>query len=259
MDFRGIFKRNHTSQQQQFSDRFAANANANANDGGPIFGGISRKLPTSLDLVTAIDATASSLAFSQGIQVVCLNVAENLSNAVAGLTLGIHVCRDLDYDRDANFSLGSNLSLDTYRANLQRIAFEGGGDELETQFDTVQTVARTTPWNAMNTARRCILLCSTSGSKPTRDGKNAVQLVEELNALNIKVVVVAPKGVNLHQLSAGTGGLSLELSNNPTAADLKSLTQLLTRSLTQMGGNGGGKTLVVNPNTQFGHQGTLQI
>ena len=127
MDFRGIFKRNHTSQQQQFSDRFAANANANANDGGPIYGGISRKLPTTLDLVTAIDATASSLAFSQGIQVVCLNVAENLSNAVAGLTLGIHVCRDLDYDRDANFSLGSNLSLDTYRANLQRIAFEGGG------------------------------------------------------------------------------------------------------------------------------------
>lgn len=223
---------------------------------GPIFGGVPRKLPTSLALCPVIDATKSSEAFGQGITTICAQTAETLAQTMANFKLGLHITRDLDYDRDANFSLGNDLSVDEFKNNLTRIAFEGGGDALETQFDAVQTAARTFPWDLSPTARRAIVLCSSSGSKPTRDGKDAVQLAVELNALNIKVVVVAPTGVNLHELAKATRGASLDLTNTPSTADIQHVIKMLTRTLTQMAGSAGGHTMVVPPNTQFGHNGT---
>lgn len=228
----------------------------NAGDAGPTFGGVIRKLPTALTLVPVIDATASSLAFSQGIQQVCGDVADSLSQTVADLKLGLHITRDLDFDRDANFSLGEDLKLDEFKSNLARIVFEGGGDALETQFDAVQTVARTFPWNLVPTARRAIVLCSSSGSKLTRDGKDGAGLAQELNAMSIKVIVIAPPGVNLHELAAATRGASLELTNTPKLEDIEQVARMLTRTLTQVAGSAGNKTMVVPPNTHFGVHGT---
>lgn len=227
-------------------------------DAGPSFGGIARKIPTALNLVGVVDATKSSHAFGQGIKSVFVQSAEILSATLADVTLGLHITRDLDYDRDANFSLGYQLTLEQFKSSMDRIAFEGGGDELETQFDAIQTVARTTPWDLSSTGRRVIKVGSTSGSKPTRDGMNVVQLAAELNALGIQVVTLAPKGVNLHALAAATGGISLELTNTPTPQDINQVVKLLTRSLTQMASSrgGGSGTMVIPPNTQFGHQGT---
>lgn len=225
-------------------------------DTGPTFGGVIRKLPTALSLVSLNDATGSCLAYSQGIQTVNVETAEALFKTMADFKLGLHITRDLEFDRDANFSLGDDLTLDEFKSNISRIVFEGGGDELETQFDAVQTVARSYPWNLLPTARRAILLCSSSGSKPTRDGKDATALAEELNALNIKVIVIAPNHVNLHQLATLTRGASLELTNTPTASEIANVTKTLTRTLTQMAGSAAGKTLAVPANTSFGANGT---
>lgn len=238
-----------------FNFNQSASPSGNAGDAGPTFGGVPRKLPTALTLVPVIDATASSFAFSQGIKTVCEEVAETLSQTMADFKLGMHITRDLEYDRDANFSLGHDLTVHEFKSNLSRIVFEGGGDALETQFDAVQTAARAHPWNLSPTARRAIVLCSSSGSKPTRDGKDAAGLAAELNAMNIKVVVIAPNGVNLHELATATRGASLELTNSPSPADLQQVIKVLTRTLTQMAGSGG-STMVVPPNTQFGKQGT---
>jgi len=223
---------------------------------GPMFGGVPRKLPTALALCPVIDATKSSEAFGQGITTVCSQTAETLAQTMADFKLGLHITRDLDHDRDANFSLGYDLTVDEFKQNLMRIVFEGGGDPLETQFDAVQTAARTFPWNLSPTARRAMVLCSSSGSKPTRDGKDAAQLAAELSALGIKVVVVAPPGVNLHELATGTRGVSIDLTNTPDPADIQHVVKMLTRTLTQMAGSAGGHTMVVPPNTQYGQNGT---
>jgi hypothetical protein len=238
-----------------FNFNQSASPSVNAGDTGPTFGGVIRKLPTALTLVPVIDATASSLAFSQGIKTVCGEVADALSQTMADLKLGLHISRDLEFDRDANFSLGEDLTVDEFKSNLSRIAFEGGGDPLETQFDAVQTVLRTYPWNLIPTARRVIPLCSSSGSKPTRDGKDAAGLAAELNAMNIKVIVIAPNGVNLHELATATRGASLELTNNPSPADIQQVIKVLTRTLTQMAGSGG-TTLAMPTNNKFGQHGT---
>ena len=238
-----------------FNFNQSASPSVNAGDTGPTFGGVIRKLPSASSIVPVIDATESSLAFSQGIQTVCGEVADALSKTIADLKLGLHISRDLEYDRDDNFSLGEDLTVDEFKSNLARIAFEGGGDALETQYDAVQTVLRTYPWNLIPTARRVIVLCSSSGSKPTRDGKDAAGLAAELNAMNIKVIVIAPNGVNLHELATATRGASLELTNNPSPLETQQVITVLTRTLTQMAGTGG-KTMVVPPNTQFGRHGT---
>lgn len=229
---------------------------ASAPNSGPTFGGVARKLPTALSLVPIIDATGSSQAFCQGIQTVCSETAESLSKTMADFKLGLHISRDLEFDRDANFSLGQDLTVPEFKNNLSRIVFEGGGDALETQFDAVQTVAQTYPWNLVPTARRAIVLCSSSGSKPTRDGKDGAGLAQELNAMNIKVIVIAPMGVNLHVLAAATRGASLDLTNTPQPEDIQQVTKVLTRTLTQMAGTAGGNTMVVPPNTHFGAHGT---
>lgn len=228
---------------------------SNTGDTGPTFGGINRKLPTALSAVYLVDATKSSQTFGQGILTMCAETAEKMSQTMADLKLGLHITRDLEFDRDANFSLGEDLTIQEFTNNLTRIAFEGGGDPLETQFDAVQTVVRTYPWNLIPTARRVILLSSSSGSKPTRDGKYAADLALELNAMNIKVIVIAPNGVNLHELAAATRGASLELTNNPRPEDIQHVIKVVTRTLTQMAGSAA-NTMVVPPNTQFGQQGT---
>lgn len=230
---------------------------ADSTNTGPILDGIKRKLPTALTLSTIVDATGSSSAFSEGIKKICSESAEKLFQTMASFNVGLHICRDLEYDRDANFSLGYDMTLDSFKNNLSRIVFEGGGDALETQWDSVQTVVQTYPWDLTPTARRAIVLCSSSGSKPTRDGKDAMQLATELNALNIKAIVIAPNDVNLHELAAATNGASLELTNTPTEADVQQVTQVLTRTLTQMAHSGdAGGTMVIPPNTSFGQQGT---
>ena len=60
----------------------------------------------------------------------------------------------------------------------------------------------------------------------------------------------------LHELAAATHGASLDLTNTPSPADIQHVIKMLTRTLTQMAGSGGGHTMVVPPNTQFGHNGT---
>lgn len=192
-----------------------------------------RVLPTTMALCSVVDATGSSQPFSQGIQTICQEAAQQISKQIAVLKLGLHISRDLECDRDANFSLGYDLSPEQLAHQLSSLTFEGGGDDEETQFDAVLTAARDYPWPTERTARRVMLLCSSSSSKPTRDARDAAALAAELVQMNIKVVVVAPNGVNLHELATLTGGISLELSKTPQPSDVQRITSMLTRTLTQ--------------------------
>ena len=225
---------------------------------GPVVQGVRSVKPSELGAVALVDATASSQAFGAGI-IQCITVlAGELPKYIGTIHMGLHICRDLDYDRDADFSLGEDMPADAFVKNAQRIVFEGGGDAEETQFDACLTIARTYQWAFSPFARRAIVLFSSSSSKKTRDGLDATGVANELLAMGIKVVVVAPLGCNVHQLATATGGHSFALSNNPSQADLDATVALLTRSLSQMAGGlpAGSGTLAIPGNQGFGARGT---
>lgn len=224
---------------------------------GPMIQGVASVKPSNLAWTVLIDATASSGPFAAGIQHCNIVLANELPKHLGEIHFGLHICRDLEFDRDADFSLGEDLSAEEFTRNIQRIVFEGGGDPEETQFDSLLTIARTYKWPFGPYARRAVGLFSSSSSKNTRDNLDVIQVSAELLNLGIKVVVVAPQGVNLHELAARTGGHSVLLSNNPSQSDLDRVIALLTKSLTQMGNSSG--TVALNPNTSFGARGTQRI
>jgi len=225
---------------------------------GPIIKGVVGTLkPSVLALVSLIDATGSSGAFGTGIQYCNSVLATELPRHVGEVHFALHICRDLDCDRDADFSLGEDMEPDEFVKNIQRIAFEGGGDAEETQLESCLTIARTYRWPFGAHARRALAVFSSSSSKQTRDAMDAKQVARELAANGIKAIVVAPQGVNLHELASATGGHSVLLSNNPEQADLDRAIALLTKSLTQVAAGSG--TMAVPLNASFGARGTQAI
>jgi hypothetical protein len=225
---------------------------------GPIIKGVvGTPKPSVIALVSLIDATGSSGAFGTGIQYCNSVLATELPRNIGEVHFALHISRDLDCDRDADFSLGEDMGPDEFVKNVQRIAFEGGGDAEETQLDSCLTIARTYRWPFSAHARRALAVFSSSSSKSTRDGMDAKQVARELAANGIKVIVVAPQGVNLHELAAATGGHSIILSNTPQQQDLDRAIALLTKSLTQVAAGSG--TMAMPPNASFGARGTQAI
>lgn len=224
---------------------------------GPVIAGFkNRVLPSQIDLIGNIDGTESSAGFSAGIIQINTDVARNLTKLHSNVLFGLHVCRDREYDKDYDFSLGMGMSADEFILNLSRIVFEGGGDAEESQFDSMLTIGDTYPCSFSGECRRAIVLESSSSSKPTADGLNGADVASTLKKLGFVVMVIAPNGVNLHELAVGTGGYSFELSNTPKQADIDRVTDMLTKSMTRMNTNGG--TVGLN-NTNFGSRGTQRV
>lgn len=224
---------------------------------GPVISGLkNRILPSQIDKIDNIDATESSALFSTGIIKINTEVAKNLSRLHSNVLFGLHVCRDREYDKNYDFSLGMGMSCADYILNLNRITFEGGGDEEETQLDSMITIGQTYPCSFSGESRRAIVLESSSSSKPTMDGLDATAVAHTLKTLGFMVIVVAPTNVNLHDLASGTGGYSFELSNTPKLADIDRVVDLLTKSMSRMNMNGG--TVGLN-STRFGSNGTQRI
>lgn len=231
-------------------------SSSNSSGAVVIAGFKNRTLPSQIDLIANVDATESSLNFGQGIIQINSGLAKNLTKLHSNVLFGLHVCRDRDFDRNYDFSLGMGMTADDFNLNLSRITFEGGGDEEETQFDSMLTIANSYPCSFIGDCRRAIVLESSSSSKFTQNGLNGSAVADILKSLGFVVMVVAPNNVNLHELAAGTGGYSFELSNSPKQADIDRVTDLLTKSMTRV--NVGGGTVGLN-NQNFGTKGTQQI
>lgn len=202
---------------------------------GPIIKGVKKRIkPSKASVIALIDATGSSDAYSKGIVEVNEQLLEQLPQRIGSVQWGLHVCRDLEYDQDADFSLGMGISTDILATSLNRIEFIGGGDSEETQLDSVLTIAQTYEFDPSILSRRALCIYTSSDSKPTRCGKGVPEVADVLNKFGIAAVIVAPRDCNLHALSEDTGGVSIELSNTPDSNDIQRVVALLTASLTQM-------------------------
>lgn len=223
----------------------------------PVFNGmVARPKPSCVHFKGVIDGTGSSAAFSTGIKTVIEHLVNELPKSVGKAVFGLHIGRDRDFDRDHDINLGDDLSPNEIKGQLPLISFSGGGDVDETQLDSILLAARQCAWSAEVNTRRVICVLTSSDSKPSQEGWNAKRVGEEVAQLGIKVILISPPGLKLHDVAAYSGGFFIPLSNTPTAAELQSVSKHLTKTMTQLCNTGGGTQALP---TAFGAKGTVAI
>lgn len=225
---------------------------------GPTYHGTASRLkPSIVHCKGMIDGTGSSAAFGNGIKTIVTYLVDELPKHVGTAVCGLHIGKDRDFDHDHDVNVGDALTADEIKNNLGLLTFSGGGDELETQLDSVWEVARNTAWTLELGTRKVIYVCSSSDSKPTQGGWNAQRVGEEVANLGIKILVIAPVGLALHDMATFSGGMSIPLSDNPSVTELQAVCKHLTKTMTQIGSSAGGGTQALH--SKFGTNGTVAI
>lgn len=238
---------------------FVMTITLNTNNGPEIAGVTTRTKLSSIHGKFVLDGTGSTGPFNAGIKAIIQDMVTELPRRVGQCVFGLHVGRDRDCDVEHDINLGDDLPAQELIKQLALIKYQGGGDELETQIDSVLEVGRTTAWKSGDGARMVIILATSSDSKPARDGSDGAQAGKTLAALGIRVITIAPAGAtNVHDIARHSGGESMALSNFPSADDLRRLRDRLTKSVTQMAGMPiGGGTVSMGPS--FGKSGTVAM
>lgn len=217
----------------------ALNDYDNTHEQDVVFGGVTnRKKLTSLHIKALIDGTGSGSSLVKGTNAVLTDLVSELPKVISQVYWGLHVGKDLDYDSDADLNLGDDISPEEFQRSISLIQYSGGGDDLETQINSVREVAKKTAWKTDDGARLAIVLVTSSDSKNTPDGKTGADIGQECAALGVKVIVVCPAGANnVLDLATYSGGEAMVISNNPGLDDLRRLRSKLTKSLTQIAGS----------------------
>lgn len=238
----------------------ALNSNNHNND--VVIGGVAtgRMKFSRLQAKLVVDGTGSTGPFNQGVNAVFSDLVTELPLRVGECYFGLHVGRDRDFDIDHDVNLGDDLPAGEIIKQLGLVKYQGGGDELETQVDTVLEVGHTTAWKASEGARLAIVLATSSDSKNAMDGSTGAAAGAKLAMLGIRVIVIAPaSATNVHDLARHSGGESMALSNTPSADELKRIRDRLTKSLTQMAGAPATGTVGIAGNPKFGSHGTVAL
>lgn len=198
----------------------------------PVLGGLNTAKPRLLAVHAkfVVDATGSTGPFTTGVSKVIKSVVQEVPSRVGESHFGLHASRDRDY-AETDVNLGDDLPIGDMIKNLDLIQYVGGGDEDETQIDSVLEAAKNTVWASGTGIRRVIVLITSSGSKNARDGSDATAAGAGLRGMGVKVIVVAPLGCNVHALAANSGGVSIPLSNDPSNDELTQVQNALTKSL----------------------------
>jgi hypothetical protein len=236
--------------------------NSNNPSNNVVIGGIAsgRKKFSRLHIKLVLDGTGSTGPFNPGVNAIFSDLVTELPLRVGECYFGLHVGRDWDHDLDHDVNLGDNLPADEITKQMGLVKYEGGGDELETQIDSLLYVASTTAWKTSEGARLAIVLATSSDSKNARDGSTGAIAGTKLGQLGIRIIVIAPKSAtNVHDLARYSGGQNMILSNTPSADELKQIRDRLTKSLTQIAGTPATGTVGITPNTKFGSHGTVAL
>lgn len=213
-----------------------------------------------LHLKLVVDGTASTGPFSPGVNAIFSDLVTELPLRVGETYFGLHVGRDMDYDTDHDVNLGDDLPAGEIIKQLGLVQYQGGGDALETQVDTALLVAHTTAWKSSEGARLAIVVATSDDSKNARDGSTGAVAGAKLGQLGIRVITIAPaSATNVHDLASYSGGESMELSNTPSAAELKRIRDRLTKSLTQIAGAPATGTVGIPAPTKFGSNCTVAL
>lgn len=224
---------------------------------GPVFNGVvSRPKPSIVHVKGILDATGSTGPFNEGVERVISYLVDELPKSVGKAVFGLHIGRDRDFDIEHDVNLGDDLTADEVKNQLPLVTYKGGGDSPETQLDSILEVARKTAWTMEANTRKIIYVCTSSDSKKSQEGWDAKRVGDEVAQLGIKVILIAPPGLKLHDVATFSGGISIPLSNNPLQGELQSVCKYLTKTMTQMANSGGGTQALP---TAFGAKGTVAI
>ena len=190
-----------------------------------------RKSPQVVQVCCIADATGSSEPFARGTEQVLQALATDLPQRIAQVRFGLVASRDQDCgERDEQLLTDGDAN--AMRDAVSRIRYIGGDDADETHFWSVADALNGYPWEEGPMRRKAIVLLGSSHSKPV-PGMSLDLLVLALANRRITVFVICPREANLKQLADMTDGLYFELSNEPSAEEVRRLTQRLTASMTQ--------------------------
>ncbi len=234
---------------------------SNQNGNNIVIGGLGPRMKLSrLHAKLVVDGTGSTGHFNQGVNAIFSDLTTELPLRVGECYFGLHVGRDLDYDATSDVNLGDDLPAGEIIKQLGLIQYQGGGDELETQIDTVLLVGQTTAWKSSEGTRLAIALATSSDSKNARDGSTGAMAGTKLAQLGIRVITIAPADAkNVHDLARFSGGEIMVLSNTPSADELKRIRDRLTKSLTQIAGTPATGTVGIPVAPKFGSSGTVAL
>jgi hypothetical protein len=180
----------------------------------------------------AIDRTASSNAFQQGVLQTVGNLFEALEKKSVAVEVWVQTHGDLD-EGQLPLLICSGNDTATALSEIAAISYEGGGLPPENHLDAIESFLNSAPWGGGGSScRDAIILLCTGPSKPMQSGIGPKALANRLQDLNILLGVVAePIDPGIHSLCVAANAEFEPISNSPDKALMQRIGSRLASSI----------------------------
>lgn len=196
------------------------------------------KRPVELEMGLQIDRTGSSDAFKKGIRDMVAKILGDAQEKVQGIKVSVGTHGDLDCNEKYMTLLTHGTPAEALAA-VGNITYDGGGDAEEHHGDGILTALETFPWSASMTSRNVLIAFLTDDSKAITTGKSFGELGAMFLSRRVKLVLVCQPTAKLEELKNAAKGQMIQISNDPSEAELKGVVAQLCKTLTMIVGSGG--------------------
>lgn len=188
--------------------------------------------PSSASILVIEDGTGSAQARAQAIAKATEQVVPRLESALAHVTWGYRVSRDIEEGESDEQRLVEGSGADLLREQAA-VDHTGGGDADETFADSIEWALSDYTFSAAPDANKAVLLFQTSSTKPPQSGRSLEQIGEEFRERRIYLFVIGTQGSNMEQITdaAGSYGFFIELSENPSGAEAARVAETLLATM----------------------------
>lgn len=180
----------------------------------------------------AVDRTASSSAFQQGVLQTARYLLEALEKKAAAIEVWVQTHGDLE-EGDLPILICNGGDATTALSEISRITYGGGGLPPESHLDAIESLLNSAPWGGGGpSCRDAIILLCTGPSKPTQSGIGPEEIAARLKDLNVLLGVVAePIDPRLHSLSVAANAEFESISNSPDPTLMQRIGSRLAASI----------------------------
>jgi hypothetical protein len=191
-----------------------------------------RKVPVQVDLVFAIDRTASSLEFAAGIRQAIPMIARPVIAKAARVRLFLQTHGDLDCNQQP-VMLVRDGQLDDVVTAVQHLRFEGGGDPPEHHTHAVETALDSVDWSGVPPrSRGAIVLFTTADTKPSPSGRSPQEIGQSLAARGVLLFAVSQLEPGVRAMVDAAQGMAFAISNDPSVAEMQGIASRVAASVT---------------------------
>ena len=178
-----------------------------------------------------IDITGSTRAYATGVPLIVTIILKLIAAKARETKVFVHTGGDLDYDQKCQL-IANGVSPQAAIDEVAKLIYSGGGDDLETHTDSVETVVATTPWEPdARKWRNALIILLTADSKPSRSGITPRQLGIALKERGVLVYIVAEDYPFARELADAAEGLFFPISNDPNPADMQKIAEGISQSI----------------------------